>query len=91
MYISTKKVKKQKIHGKYERVLFYRVLFCKLQSRCLDIAERSLSQLLATCILAMRNTRWEWTNHPKVLSLPILEEERWLNEERIRLEEKEPR
>lgn len=47
MYISTRKTKKQKIHGKYERVL--QSFIRKLQSRCLDIAERSLSQLLATC------------------------------------------
>lgn len=86
MYISTGEEKRKKNSTEKSFTEFYSF---KLQSRWLDIAKRSLSQLLATC--DARNTGWEWINHPKVLSLPILEDERWLNEERIRLEEKEAR
>lgn len=85
MYISTGEEKKipRKIRKSFTE--FYSGF--KLQSRWLDIAKRSLSQLLATC--DARNTGWEWINQPKVLSLPILEDERWLNEQRIKLEEKD--
>lgn len=41
----------------------------------------SREELIATTCHMQCETRWEWTNHPKVLSLPILEDERWLNEE----------
>lgn len=80
-----KKQRKKKFTGNTKE--FYRVLFCKLQSRCLDIAERSLSQLLATC-----NAKHVGNGLTirKFFRYQFLRTRDGLTKNRIRLEEKEP-